>query len=167
MSKENLVSEMNISQMKVNEYIDLMVLLYASCKHFNYNLDDGDGIPSQMLWGAPGIGKSAIPKTIAKKLKEITKKEVYLTDFRLPLHNISDLLGIPVADAKRELSIWLRPKVLKMNESPDVINILFLDELPNAMPSVQTAALQLTLDRRVGDHEIPDNCIIIAAGNRK
>jgi hypothetical protein len=31
---------------------------------------------------------------------------------------------------------------------------------------VQAAAYQITLDRVVGEHKLPDNCIVIAAGNR-
>jgi hypothetical protein len=47
-----------------------------------------------------------------------------------------------------------------------VINILFLDEISAAPQSVQAAAYQITLDRVVGEHRLPDNCIVIAAGNR-
>ena len=44
--------------------------------------------------------------------------------------------------------------------------ILFLDEITAAPQSVQAAAYQITLDRTVGEHRLPDNCIVIAAGNR-
>jgi len=47
-----------------------------------------------------------------------------------------------------------------------VINILFLDEISAAPQSVQAAAYQLTLDRVVGEHRLPDNCLVMAAGNR-
>ncbi len=53
-----------------------------------------------------------------------------------------------------------------MNVSEDIINILFLDEISAAPQSVQAAAYQITLDRVVGEHKLPDNCIVIAAGNR-
>lgn len=33
-------------------------------------------------------------------------------------------------------------------------------------PSVQASAYQITLDRTVGEHKLPENCIVIAAGNR-
>ena len=48
----------------------------------------------------------------------------------------------------------------------EIINILFLDEISAAPQSVQAAAYQITLDRTVGEHRLPDNCIVIAAGNR-
>jgi hypothetical protein len=53
-----------------------------------------------------------------------------------------------------------------MDDSDDVVNILFLDEISAAPPSVQAAAYQITLDRTVGEHRLPENCIVLAAGNR-
>lgn len=53
-----------------------------------------------------------------------------------------------------------------MDESEKVVNILFLDEISAAPQSVQAAAYQITLDRVVGEHKLPENCIVIAAGNR-
>ena len=53
-----------------------------------------------------------------------------------------------------------------MDSSNNIINILFLDEISAASPSVQAAAYQITLDRCIGEHKLPDNCIVIAAGNR-
>ena len=47
-----------------------------------------------------------------------------------------------------------------------MINILFLDEITAAPQSVQAAAYQITLDRVIGEHKLPENCIVIAAGNR-
>ena len=45
--------------------------------------------------------------------------------------------------------------------------ILFLDEMNSAAPSVQAAAYQLVLNRRVGTYRLPDNVLIVAAGNRE
>jgi len=45
--------------------------------------------------------------------------------------------------------------------------ILFLDEMNSAAPAVQAAAYQLILNRRVGQYELPDNVLIVAAGNRE
>lgn len=53
-----------------------------------------------------------------------------------------------------------------MDESADVVNILFLDELSAAPPSVQAASYQIALDRKIGEHKLPDNCIVLTAGNR-
>jgi len=45
--------------------------------------------------------------------------------------------------------------------------VLFLDELNSAPPSVQAAAYQLVLNRRIGQYTLPKNVKIVAAGNRE
>jgi MoxR-like ATPase len=44
--------------------------------------------------------------------------------------------------------------------------VLFLDELGQAAPAVQAACLQLTLDRRIGEYELPPGWAVVAAANR-
>ena len=123
-------------------------------------------MPSVMLWGPPGVGKSQAIRQIASELKNSTGKAVKITDVRLLLFNPIDLRGIPTANADKTLAIWLKPQIFQMDPSNDVINILFLDEISAAPQSVQAAAYQITLDRVVGEHKLPDNCIVFAAGNR-
>ncbi len=123
-------------------------------------------MPSVMLWGPPGIGKSQAVRQIGKRIERNTGKKVSITDVRLLLFNPIDLRGIPTANEDKTLAIWLRPQIFRMDESEDVVNILFLDEISAAPQSVQAAAYQITLDRTVGEHRLPDNCIVIAAGNR-
>ncbi len=123
-------------------------------------------LPSMMLWGAPGVGKSQAVRRAAEEIERITGRKVVITDVRLLLYNPVDLRGIPSADEHREFAVWLKPRLFAMDESKDVINILFLDELTAAPQSVQAAAYQITLDRMVGEHRLPDNCFVIAAGNR-
>jgi len=45
--------------------------------------------------------------------------------------------------------------------------VVFFDEMNSAAPAVQAAAYQLILNRRVGQYKLPDNVMIIAAGNRE
>lgn len=123
-------------------------------------------LPSVMLWGPPGVGKSQGVRQLASEIAQRTGKRCEVTDVRLLLFNPIDLRGIPTADKSKTLAVWLRPKIFQMDESNDVINILFLDEISAAPQSVQAAAYQITLDRTVGEHKLPDNCIVIAAGNR-
>ena len=123
-------------------------------------------IPSVMLWGPPGIGKSQGVFEIARVIEKETKKKVIVTDVRLLLFNPIDLRGIPTSNADKSLAIWLKPKIFDMDESENIVNILFLDEISAAPQSVQTAAYQITLDRVIGEHKLPDNCVVIAAGNR-
>ena len=149
--------------MRLQQVIDLLAEGYANII--------GKGVPvwafpASMLWGAPGIGKSKGILQFASLLGEMTGKRVAVTDVRLILFNPIDLRGIPIASADKEFAIWLRPKVFDMDAGEDAINILFLDELSSALPSVQAAAYQITLDRKIGEHRLPDNCIVVAAGNR-
>ncbi len=123
-------------------------------------------IPSVMLWGAPGVGKSQAIRQLGEKIEAQTGKTCKITDVRLLLFNPIDLRGIPTSNADKTLSIWLKPKIFDMDKSDKVVNILFLDEISAAPQSVQAAAYQITLDRVIGEHELPENCIVIAAGNR-
>lgn len=123
-------------------------------------------MPSVMLWGPPGVGKSQAVRQIAKEIELETGKRTHVTDVRLLLFNPIDLRGIPTANEDKTLAVWLKPQIFQMEESEDVVNILFLDEISAAPQSVQAAAYQITLDRVVGEHRLPDNCIVIAAGNR-
>lgn len=123
-------------------------------------------VPSVMLWGPPGIGKSQAIRQMAKVIEAKTGKTVSVTDVRLLLFNPIDLRGIPTANADKTLAVWLKPQIFQMDPGDGVINILFLDEISAAPQSVQAAAYQITLDRVVGEHKLPENCIVIAAGNR-
>ena len=123
-------------------------------------------LPSVMLWGPPGVGKSQAIRQIAKDITVKTGKQTRITDVRLLLFNPIDLRGIPTANEDKTLAIWLKPHIFQMDPSDEIVNILFLDEISAAPQSVQAAAYQITLDRVVGEHKLPDNCIVIAAGNR-
>jgi len=139
------------------------------------------------LWGAPGIGKSAVVKQVTEEL------EIGLCDMRLAQRDPTDLRGIPaVIDGKAR---WLPPPELPTEcwcltcgiplHASDLVQegkkiscrhckddkftdegILFLDELSSAPPLTQASAYQLTLDRRIGEYILPENWYIMAAGNR-
>lgn len=122
--------------------------------------------PAVFVSGQPGIGKSQSIKEIARRLGSLTEKIVTVTDIRLLLFNPIDLRGIPVADLKERIAIWLRPQIFNMASDESHINILFLDELTAAPLSVQAAAYQIALDKRIGEHVLPRNTFVVAAGNR-
>ena len=153
----------NISCISAGKCVDLLSNMYVN---YYRKKHDFDGLPSVMMWGAPGIGKSVSVKQIAKIMEVELNKKVVVTDVRLILFNPIDLRGIPTANEDKTLSVWLKPQIFQMNPSSDVINILFLDEISAAPLSVQAAAYQITLDKKVGEHNLPKNCLVIAAGNR-
>ena len=123
-------------------------------------------MPSVMLWGPPGVGKSQAVRQVAKNIEKKTGRKCVVTDVRLLLFNPIDLRGIPTANKDKTLAVWLKPQIFQMDENENVVNILFLDEISAAPQSVQAAAYQITLDRVIGEHRLPENCIVIAAGNR-
>ena len=153
----------NIAKISVSQMAEYLSNAYTNLILANKPLQR---FPSVMLWGAPGVGKSQGVRQIATKIEEKTNKKVAITDVRLLLFNPVDLRGIPTANAEKTLAVWLKPQIFQMDDSEDVINILFLDEISAAPQSVQAAAYQITLDRKVGEHMLPDNCIVMAAGNR-
>jgi MoxR-like ATPase len=112
------------------------------------------------LWGAPGIGKSDIVRSIAKSLGW------KLIEFRANLREPVDCRGIPVADLASGVTKWLVPDELPRADRDGEFGILFLDELNTASPQMQAALFQLVLERRLGDYVLPDGWTIIAAGNR-
>ncbi len=157
------VETMNIPALSVNDAVNTIYKAYCSA------IKKGMGVfflPPIMLWGSPGTGKSDLVRQLAEYIETETGKKVNITDVRLILFNPVDLRGIPTANEDKTAAVWLRPKIFEMDESDDVINILFLDELTSCAPSVQAAAYQITLDRVIGEHRLPDNCIVVAAGNR-
>jgi hypothetical protein len=115
------------------------------------------------LWGPPGIGKSELVAGITKDLGG----KMY--DLRLSQMDPTDLRGIPFYNKEVGLMDWAPPIDLPTVEeaSKYPIVVLFLDEMNSAAPSVQAAAYQLVLDRKVGKYELPDNVVIVAAGNRE
>ena len=152
-----------MSRMTVSRAVSLLSAAYISLIKSSLPFRT---FPSVMMWGAPGVGKSQGVRQVAKKIEENTDKKVVVTDVRLLLFNPVDLRGIPTSNEDKTLAVWLKPKIFQMDESDEIVNILFLDEISAAPPSVQAAAYQITLDRVVGEHKLPENCIVIAAGNR-
>ena len=115
------------------------------------------------LWGPPGIGKSDLVKQIGDDFG----REVI--DVRLALWEPTDIKGIPYYSANDNTMAWAKPAELPDDEmaAQHEMIILFLDEMNSAAPAVQAAAYQLILNRKVGTYKLPDNVVIIAAGNRE
>jgi hypothetical protein len=115
------------------------------------------------LWGPPGIGKSELVAEIAQELGG------YMIDLRLGQMEPTDIRGIPFYNKDSGKMDWAEPVDLPTAEfaSQYPVVVLFLDEMNSAAPSVQAAAYQLILNRRVGKYVLPDNVVLVAAGNRE
>ena len=115
------------------------------------------------LWGPMGIGQSELVAGIAKDMGG----KMY--DLRLAQMDPTDIRGIPFFNKDLGLMDWAPPIDLPTAEEAAKypIVVLFLDEMNSAAPSVQAVAYQLILDRKVGKYTLPDNVVMVAAGNRE
>lgn len=112
-----------------------------------------------MIWGPPGIGKSDLIAEIGRD----TNRPVI--DMRLLLLEPTDIKGIPYFDPETKTMKWAQPADLP-TDTYFSNAILFLDEINAAAPSVQAAAYQLILNRRVGEYHLPPGVSMVCAGNR-
>jgi len=114
------------------------------------------------LWGPPGIGKSEVVAEIAEELGG------HMIDLRMSQMEPTDIRGIPFYNKELGKMDWAPPIELPDQELADQypIIVLFLDEMNAAPPSVQAAAYQLILNRRIGKYKLPKNVVLVAAGNR-
>lgn len=110
------------------------------------------------IWGPPGVGKSDVVAAVAHELG------IQLRDIRLNLLDAVDLKGFPTVNKNKTQISWLPPDFLPNDDGE---GILFLDEMNSAAPSVQAAAYQLILNRKIGDYHLPDGWAVLAAGNRE
>lgn len=115
------------------------------------------------LWGPPGIGKSELVASVTEELGG------YMIDLRLGQCEPTDIRGIPFYNKELGVMDWAAPIDLPTKEvaAQYPIVVLFLDEMNSAPPAVQSAAYQLVLNRRVGKYVLPDNVVMVAAGNRE
>lgn len=114
-------------------------------------------IPPVMIWGAPGVGKSSVIRELTKKLG------IGFIDIRLAQREPVDMRGLPVPDGEQVR--WLVSS--EWPRDPDSKGIIIFDELTAADKTLQVAAYEFILDRRLGDlYKVPKNWYIVAAGNR-
>ena len=115
------------------------------------------------LWGPPGIGKSEVVAQITEELGG------FMIDLRLGQMDPTDIRGIPFFNKDLGRMDWAPPIDLPDAElaSQYPIVVLFMDEMNSAAPAVQAAAYQLVLNRRIGKYRLPDNVVMVAAGNRE
>jgi len=119
-----------------------------------------------------------------------------MSEIQLHLHNAVlsddfDLRGVPMPNKDTMRANWYLPAFwperatedgerevvdedgnvtmvpYKAGDCPNGPGIIFLDEIEKAPISVKNASLQLVLDRRIGQYELPDDWAMICAGNRE
>jgi hypothetical protein len=119
-------------------------------------LDKLDGKRAMMIWGPAGIGKSEAVQDWAHD----RVKTVY--DWRLSNMDPTLMQGVGVPDFNEQCT-----KFLPLDMIPKGPNcVLFLDEITTAPPAIQALAYQITLNRMIGSVSLPEDCVVICAGNR-
>ncbi|WP_280299784.1 AAA family ATPase [Nocardia neocaledoniensis] len=113
-----------------------------------------------LLWGEPGIGKTAALTQLADSL------DLPLTTVIASVHEPSDFSGLPIiGDDPAANGVPMAPPDWAVRLVRAGRGLLFLDELSTAPPAVQAALLRLVLERRVGALRLPPGVRIIAAAN--
>ena len=106
------------------------------------------------IWGAPGIGKSAIVQDFADSLGLPC---VSLLGSQLAPE---DIIGVP--QIRDGYSVFCPPRTIARQEP----YVLFLDELNACTSEVQKAFYSLIHERRIGEYSLPEGSIVVGAGNR-
>lgn len=130
-----------------------------------------------LIWGAPGIGKTAIVNAVLKKVKgdgsrmldfQLSMKEH--DDFFLPSYNVNKTKAVDLP--KSYLPVWedldsMTDEERKAADAACGTGLLFLDELSRAKPQVQDVCLKLIGERKLGDsYKLGSGWSVIAASNR-
>ena len=117
-----------------------------------------------LFMSAPGMGKSTSVDMFAKI------RGYELEVLRGNSTSESEVMGYDVVDTTpgSKSTIHLRPswynKVLE-NAANGKRTLLFLDEITTCPEHVQSALLHLIFERKVGDENIPEDTLIVSAGN--
>ena len=114
-------------------------------------------LPPLMVWGPPGVGKSSIMRTVAES------RGIGFIDVRLAQREPVDIRGLPVPTD--DGVVW--QVSAEWPRDPKSRGIILFDEITAADRSLQVAAYEFILDRRLGNlYSVPDGWYICAAGNR-
>ncbi|MGV9352536.1 AAA family ATPase [Streptomyces misionensis] len=113
-----------------------------------------------LLWGEPGIGKTAALTQLAASL------DLPLTTVIASVHEPSDFSGLPILGEDPAVQgVPMAPPQWAVELVRAGRGLLFLDELSTATPAVQAALLRVVLERRVGALQLPPGVRIVAAAN--
>lgn len=119
-----------------------------------------------LLWGAPGVGKTKLINAIVKKRGMLLRTLIGST------MDPSDVAGLPVLSKQDDGTIiteFTKPywfyEVEQYARTHKQGAAIYIDEITTASPPVQAALLTFVQDRRIGKFFLPDNVLIIAAGN--
>lgn len=119
-----------------------------------------------VLMGPPGIGKTAIMSQIAREMN------IALVAYSMTHHTRQSVLGLPIivekeyGKATEYTMSEIIAEVYNTIENTKIDKgILFLDEINCVSETLVPTMLQFLQYKTLGQHKVPDNWIIVAAGN--
>lgn len=127
-----------------------------------------------MKWAAP----SDLPANISEEEIALIREQVNVAAIELENARAAEAAGsskntatlanakLAVAEMANELNKITRKMSMLVALAKMGRAILFLDEINAAAPSIQAAAYQLILNRKIGSYTLPDGVVVICAGNR-
>lgn len=139
-------------------YSDLHTSILANFKNTNRIVP--------YITGAPGGGKSALGRQIAK---ELGIKPEHYTEFNASLRDPVDVLGVP--DTRGEYTQWKPPiEFFRLRDTDDrkdnAPRFLNLEEFSDATVPMQNALCRVIEDRYAGELKLHPNLYIFASGNK-
>ena len=112
-----------------------------------------------MVWGGPGIGKTAVAKQCAVK-NDYNYLQIILAERETP-----DITGYWYREGN-QMRLSVSDIVRKITEA-NKPTLLHLDEVPQAVMMNQNVASRMVHDRIVGEHKLPDSTAIVMSGNMR
>ena len=144
-----------------------------------------------MIWGAPGIGKTEVvhaygmtkARELGREFKvwhslsadektdlfinpEARKRTYLVYDNRAASNDSTDDKGIPNISNGEYLE-WLPNRAYIIFTMPEIVGMLFNDEITLAPTLVQNSMYKMVHDRAVGDISFNENIFVVCAGNRE
>jgi len=145
-------------------------------------LEGGKGVKPLLVWGAPGIGKTAIINAIAKEyFGENAREDKRLIEFDLMTMSPEDFFIPSIKDKDKSTAKgvrlpdeWLPVRRVDDKDAEKDINgpdgkggILFFDEIARCSTKVQNVCLKLIDERRIGNYVLGEKWVILSCANRK
>ena len=115
---------------------------------------------------APGIGKSALGRQLARDLGVLPEHYV---EFNLSNRVETDIIGVPDVKSDLPYSTWKSaPEFYKIRDIPDDPRprFLLIEEMSDGQLNMQNPMCRVIYDRAAGELKAHHNCYIYASGNR-